>query len=124
MEKLTYSMIQDLQDCVTSSEEKVWLVLRTGIVEVNNLHPEPKSNFKIDPYHLVKHSEDLIGTVHSHTEGSANLSVNDYSSFKNWKKMLHFIVTNTEIRAYYSDGEAVFNASNSEITRFFEGSLF
>ena len=66
----------------------------------------------------------MLGTIHSHTDGTANLSIQDFEAFKNWNNMLHFIVTKTETRAFVSRERKILNASETDISRFFEGTLF
>ena len=72
-------------------------VIRQGeIIETPNIHPAPWDNFEFQ-------QADLTGaeaTWHSHPASSANLSIADYWFFKSWPKLLHFIISEREVRCY------------------------
>lgn len=54
---------------------------------------------------------DVIGTFHTHPNGSSNLSYEDYESFISYPNLVHYIIGEDGVRSYkVLDGRLV-NAS-------------
>ncbi len=126
MKSITLSTIHTLKVSLTSNTEKIWLILKnpTQILEVENCSGFPEESFEIPFDTLGDLYPRIVGTIHSHTSGGANLSIADFETFKNLTSMVHFIITKTELKAFMSKNRRVYNASETEISRFFEGTLF
>jgi proteasome lid subunit RPN8/RPN11 len=61
---------------------------------------------------LVEHEKDLYGTWHTHPEGSANLSEQDYMGFRNWPRLRHYIIGKNEIRCFELQDNFVIEVKN------------
>lgn len=85
-----------------SGGEKGGYITNKGfVIEVENIHPDKDDNFMFSCDDLDKlDSEDVIATFHTHPNKTSNLSKEDYDSFVNWEKLLHFIVGKDKINCY------------------------
>lgn len=73
-------------------------------VEMQNRAPDPLNHFEFQ-------LEDLDGaeaTWHTHPQTSANLSIEDYWFFTSWPLLLHFVISEEEVRCYVSRDGHVF----------------
>lgn len=63
-------------------EERCGFILKDGtVVEVPNIHPEPKRYFQISQEEIDKHLPEIYAFWHSHSDNNLNLSLADYFSF-------------------------------------------
>lgn len=71
------------------------------IFEVENQHTNKSNNFMFSCEDLEKlESDNVIATFHTHPNKTSNLSKEDYDSFVNWEKLLHFIIGKDKISCY------------------------
>lgn len=94
------------------------MIRRGKIVECQNLHPAPENNFQFDPEDLSK----ATATWHTHVNGTANLSLEDYRFYLAWPKLNHFIVTSDKVNLYVVESGVVYqaNAENDLPSRLLE----
>lgn len=100
---LTKKLVENLRKMYSESgNERGGYVTSSGYVfEVENIHPSPENNFMFSCEDLEKlEKDDIIATFHTHPNKPSNLSKEDYDSFVNWEKLLHFIIGNDKISCY------------------------
>lgn len=84
--------------------ERVGFVLNDNtIVEVPNICNEPEEGFQMRTDDILKYAERAKATWHTHPGVDANLSDEDYVTFKNWPNMVHYIVGKDGVREYQYD---------------------
>lgn len=66
--------------------------------ECENQAKEPAHDFEFALSELE--AEGVIGTFHTHPATSANLSIADYWFFRQWSQMVHFVISEEEVRCY------------------------
>jgi proteasome lid subunit RPN8/RPN11 len=95
-----------LKNC-HSQFEQVGFVLTSGeVVEVKNVCKDPTNGFVVSGEDLLRYSDDVVATWHTHPGATSNLSMSDYESFKNWPQWRHFIAGSDGVAEYYvEDGE-------------------
>lgn len=73
-----------------------------NIVEVKNNCDKPMDGFKVSTQDLITHTEDgtCWATWHTHPKDDANLSGEDYRSFKSYPDYTHFIIGKDGVRAF------------------------
>lgn len=67
-----------------------------GVEEKQNRSPEPEQRFEF----ALEDLDGVVGTWHSHPNGTANLSLDDYRFFQSWPNQTHFIISHDEVRCY------------------------
>jgi proteasome lid subunit RPN8/RPN11 len=77
------------------------------IVDIDNIHSEPTKGFRMSVKDIAKHESKMIGTWHTHPHDTANLSQEDYLGFKQWPKLIHYIVGVDGVRAFEVVGELI-----------------
>lgn len=81
--------------------ERCGLILLSGkIVEAPNTHSEPNNGFRIDPKLLIKHEGKIAASWHTHPNGTAQLSQDDYQTFLQWPDLFHAIIGSDGVRYY------------------------
>jgi len=81
--------------------ERCGLLLDDGtIIETENKHDFPEQGFRIPASELVKYERKLTGTWHTHPNGTANLSSEDHEGFRQWPRLLHFIIGTDGVRCF------------------------
>ena len=101
--QLNKEVIEKLEDVFKSSEEEVggYITDKNEVIKCKNTHPNKENNFMFSCEDLDKlEDESTIATFHTHPKKSANLSKEDYNSFLNWEKLLHFIIGQDKINCY------------------------
>lgn len=84
-----------------TGKEKVGFILHDGtIVEVMNIHPSPELHFEVSADDLLRFEDSAQATWHTHPNGDANLSNDDYLAFLAWPQFTHYIVGSDGVRAY------------------------
>lgn len=84
-----------------------------GIVQVPNIHPEPTRGFRLDPMTMLDlmSTNEIVGTWHTHPQGDAALSQEDYAGFLQWPALTHYVIgIGGEVRAYQVEDNLVLNA--------------
>lgn len=72
--------------------ERGGIVTNQGIIELKNVAENPEQGFEISTEDLSKLDDpNTIGTFHTHPNGSSNLSMDDYMSFLNYPRLVHYI---------------------------------
>lgn len=97
------TLINNLQKLYSNDGEERggYITSDFKIVEVENIATEKDNNFMFKCDDLEKlESSDIIATFHTHVKKSSNLSKEDYDSFLNWEKLLHFIIGQDKISCY------------------------
>ena len=87
-------------------QERVGFLLSKGLKEVTNIADDPENGFDVDPSDIIEYTsqEDCIATWHTHPDASANLSGEDFHTFKTWSDLFHLIVGKDGIKCYkYSE---------------------
>lgn len=96
----SYSEIRTFKDTLSvywqPKLEKCGVILFDQAVEKANLHPVPEDNFEFAEGDL----DGATASWHSHPSGLGNLSIGDYWFFMSWPSMLHFIISETQVRCY------------------------
>lgn len=93
---------------LAGEKEKVGFVLKNGdIVELANICDNPVEGFVIKADDMLKYEDQVVATWHTHPKASANLSVGDYLSFRNYPKLRHYIVGTDGVFEYAVRGKAV-----------------
>lgn len=101
--RLTKMLLKQLQDKYRDegNERGGYITSENIAFEVNNIHPQADNNFMFSCEDLDKlDSNDVIATFHTHPNKTSNLSKEDYDSFVNWEKLLHFIIGKDKISCY------------------------
>lgn len=109
MTDITHKLLEIPQ----ASVELCGLITAGGeILHVPNVHSEPDKGFRMEPQTLLNFmsNHDVVGTWHTHPEGDAALSQEDYAGFIQWPNLIHYIVGNGEVRAYIVENDLVLNA--------------
>lgn len=91
----------------TGPERVGFLKDENKIVEVPNVANLPNEGFRVEGQVIVDHTEKYgcWGTWHTHPGEDANLSGEDYRSFKFWPDLYHFIIGNDGVRCFKWDDE-------------------
>ncbi len=74
---------------------------------VDNVHTEPEKGYRMDPVSALRllNDQEIVATVHTHPNGTSNLSQEDYAGFSLWPDLAHYIVGNDGITHYwFEDG--------------------
>lgn len=111
---LTNELLKSLKELYSDDgEERGGYINKKGeFIEVVNNHETPMSNFMFGFEDLDILAEDGIATVHTHPNGTSNLSKDDYDSFLNWWELEHIIVGNDGVSCYkVTDGGSVVKCS-------------
>lgn len=101
--EVNVSVINKLRTIYEKSEDERggYITSDDLVFEVKNVHSDTKNNFMFSCEDLDKlDQENVIATFHTHPNKSSNLSKEDYDSFVNWEKLLHFIVGRDKITCY------------------------
>lgn len=93
--------------------ERCGFVLKTGdLVEVPNICTDPKQGFEMRGEDIIMYSAIAQASWHTHPGDSANLSTNDWESFRNYPELDHYIIGNDGVRKFAIDEQGdVINAS-------------
>ena len=90
-----------LQGLLKSEREQAGFILKNGeIVEVENVCHDPENGFDVRPRDILRYASEAQATWHTHPNGKANLSENDYETFSNWPELDHYIVAPGEVACY------------------------
>lgn len=84
-------------------EELCGLIDSNGLIHhAPNVHPEPTKGFRMHAVTLLDLMTrlEIVATWHTHPEGDATLSQEDYAGFTQWSDLTHYIVANDEVRSY------------------------
>lgn len=91
--------------------ERVGFILDDGaVVEVENVSGTPDTGFDICAEDLITFGERAVASFHTHPGASANLSVEDASTFLTWPNLKHYIIGNDGIRTFEVKGNQVVQA--------------
>lgn len=84
-----------------SGPERIGFVLDDGkIVECENIHPEPEQGFEFRAEDLIEFENRAVASWHTHPNQDSNLSMSDYSGFRHWPKLKHYVIGNDGIRCF------------------------
>lgn len=90
--------------------ERCGLILKGGeVVELKNIHDDPKYNFAISVEDAEPHLDNIQSVWHTHLNGSYNLSINDYRSFLILPSYTHIIVSDKGVASYSINKKHVIN---------------
>lgn len=96
--------------------ERCGVILQDGIVvEIRNSSPTPEINFTMLEEDFRGLEEAIEATWHTHPRTSANLSSQDYRMFLERPGWQHYIVSETDVRRYYVQGNKVMNYEEDRI---------
>lgn len=114
----TTSLTEELSSRVDPDQERGGFVLRDGtVVELANTAEDPKNNFRPADTELLEVIDlDIAAMWHTHPEGTANLSVEDWNAFLSWPEIQFIIAAPGEVRFYGVKGRAVVNLPGVETT--------
>lgn len=105
--------IKDLKDKYYSDEgfERAGFILEDlTLIEIPNISADPENSFLMYPDEAVKYCERAIATWHTHPNGSANLSKEDYDLCFNWPDLYHVVLGKRDsAKIFKCDGETVVN---------------
>jgi proteasome lid subunit RPN8/RPN11 len=104
--------LKQLEKFYPGSKERVGYVLSSGkIVEVPNISNDPENSFDVSGDDILKYAIDgsVIATWHTHPDKSSNLSVDDYTAFKNFPALKHYVIGNDGVRCYVVRCGAIFH---------------
>lgn len=76
-------------------EERCGLVMRDGtFVEIENIAPDPKIGFELNPHAVIPLLEtgEVVSTWHTHPKTPPNLSGDDMDCFLAWPDLTHVII--------------------------------
>lgn len=92
-------------------EERCGIITAEGeVVHITNTHEDPTVGFYMDPEEFLSHVEDAVATWHTHPNGDATFSEEDYAGFLQWPSLAHYIVgQGGEIRGYRVEDQLVLN---------------
>jgi proteasome lid subunit RPN8/RPN11 len=94
-------------------EELCGLITAEGrLFLVPNVHAEPTKGFQLDPVAFLNllTTYEIVGTWHTHPQGDAALSQEDYAGFLQWPMLTHYIVgLDGDVRAYEVEADLVLN---------------
>ena len=95
------------------SEERCGFILSSGeVVELENVHPEPKTGFEIDAEEILRYIDDIAVIWHTHPGSTGVLSGEDKLCILQWPNISHAIVGEDGIRTYKVVDGAVVNESH------------
>ena len=101
-----------------SGKERVGFILKSGeIIEALNEHPDAYTGFEVDMEDFLEKEPEIWATFHTHPGGPANLSMDDYTAFKNWPNWLHLVVGHDGIKVYKVDNGVVLNVGDDQVLR-------
>lgn len=87
--------------------ERCGFLVGTRLVEVENICPDD-DGFEMTGADILRFADKAGASWHTHPGGSANLSVGDYDTFRDWPDMNHFIIGQDGIATYtVEDGEVL-----------------
>jgi len=84
-------------------KERIGFLLPTLLVEVKNISQKPEDGAVISAEDLIKYCDVAIAAWHTHPGASANLSEDDYPTFKAWGKIPHLVIGNDGVRCFQYD---------------------
>lgn len=84
----------------TGNERGGYISASGEIVERMNESPSPEENYLMGCDTLDEIEKSAVATFHTHPGKEPNLSKDDYNSFLNWEKLLHFIIGKDKISCY------------------------
>lgn len=84
----------------TGNERGGYISLSGAVVECPNESPSPDENYLMGCETLDDLERMGAATFHTHPGKEPNLSKDDYNSFLNWEKLLHFIIGKDKISCY------------------------
>lgn len=97
---LSYSEIQEYKKKLFGQwkpgDERLGVFRNGELFETVNQAEDPEKFFEF----LEEDLEGAEATWHTHPQSNANLSIEDFWFFKSWSNLVHFIVSNTEVRCY------------------------
>lgn len=80
------------------------------IIELKNMSAKAADQFEPDAAEILSHiDKDVAAMWHTHTNGSANLSPEDWQTFLDWPQIEHAIVASEGVRYYGVRGRGVIN---------------
>lgn len=94
-----------------NEEERGGFVLVNGlIIELTNIAEDKRTTFQASSEEVLEHCNKAIAAVwHTHPDGSANLTSEDWETFLAWPDIEHIIIAKDEIRFYGVKGRGVVN---------------
>ena len=102
--------MQALFNYYEGEEERCGVVVNGEIIELVNIHPEPKEGFEIDPSDILRYITDMEAVWHTHPGASSVLSGVDKSYMEMWPDVKHFVVGEDGITEYKVENGVVLNA--------------
>jgi len=75
--------------------ERCGFLLKDGtIVEITNVATEPRVSYEMDAAEALPYIEagTVAATWHTHPDGDANLSGDDYEGFLRWPDLDHYVI--------------------------------
>lgn len=87
-----------------------FILKRNVVIEVDNVHPDPKLGFEMDAEQIIEHEDDLKGTWHTHPTQDSTFSMEDHTCFLNWPSLEHYIISKEGVRKYVVQDGIVLNA--------------
>ena len=80
-------------------------MMNKSIVKLENISKNPNNDFELSEENLeLLNSENVYGTFHTHPGRDANLSISDYLTFKNYPRLIHYIIGKNGIKCYKVQG--------------------
>ena len=75
--------------------ERCGVIMDDGnIVEILNINEEPEKGFEMEPVAFIEliKTRHVVGTWHTHPDGSPVLSGEDYTTFLAWPDLEHSVI--------------------------------
>lgn len=79
----------------TDTQERCGLILNGNkVVEIKNVADNPVIGYVMNPTEVLEHltTGNVTGTWHTHPNGTATLSGEDFKNFSFWPDLAHFII--------------------------------
>jgi proteasome lid subunit RPN8/RPN11 len=94
----------------TDTEERCGLLLAgNSLVEVKNIANDPVMGYLMDPEEVLPYLTNsmIVGTWHTHPNGSAQLSGEDFKGFLAWPQLVHYVIGRDGVKCYKVENGAV-----------------
>lgn len=103
-------LCDDLRSLITEEERAGFVLLDGEVIELTNVAEDKVTKFDASPDEILLHCNKPIAALwHTHPDGSANLTSEDWHTFLAWPDVEHIIVAKDEIRFYGVKGTGVIN---------------